>query len=301
MSCRKVGPDRSGILSLSNSCLRPPGRRKERLLSELARLAVHPIPTLSTDGCNPLPALCSSKDRDFLPLPQRQGHSFTEDTDAPVGGVPPAATQGYRIPEHDPATATSTTLCHSPDFKGVTGKLAEIPVAPPNNCLVVSLLEGKSSMHMNSCCVSHTSGLYTLTSGPPVSLNTCASLLPTSCLLSSEPSSVKAKIQTVVKKALHTRPLITSQTSSPATLPFGLPVPSTMSAFPRISTWLAPTLPSSKRSSPLRGLHCPPYLTLQYPSQIYYDSPYPPSLVLHSTCHLLLNSLISLFVSTSSM
>lgn len=42
MSCRKAGPDSSGILSLSNSCLRPPGQvqGEGRLGSELAHLAV---------------------------------------------------------------------------------------------------------------------------------------------------------------------------------------------------------------------------------------------------------------------
>lgn len=40
MSCRKAGPDSSGILSLSNSCLRPPGQGEERFRLELTQVAM---------------------------------------------------------------------------------------------------------------------------------------------------------------------------------------------------------------------------------------------------------------------
>lgn len=94
MSCRKAGPDSSGILSLSNSCLRPPGQ-EERFRSELTYMAVF-FPHLPE--CPHMDAtlfLCWALQRQNLTGPPTTpcastgvSHFTEEDTEAQVGEAP---------------------------------------------------------------------------------------------------------------------------------------------------------------------------------------------------------------------
>lgn len=119
MSCRKAGPDSSGILSLSNSCLRPPGQGGGRFQSELAHLAVS----------FPHPPKRPQMDATLFPCWALQRQNLTEAPKNPVyqrSGWPISqrlrwetllrvATQGYLTPEGDHAPSK---LCHFPGTRG---------------------------------------------------------------------------------------------------------------------------------------------------------------------------------------
>ena len=123
MSCRKAGPDSSGILSLSNSCLRPPHREEDAGQSWPTGPGPVPTPKVSTGRCNPLPVL--GLQRQYLTeppspqqpcMPKTRAPPFTqEDTEALVGDTLLVATQVYLPPECD--WAPSTKLCLFPGSK----------------------------------------------------------------------------------------------------------------------------------------------------------------------------------------
>ena len=156
MSCRKAGPDSSGILSLSNSCLRPPGQGGGRFGSELARLAVsfpRPLKCPQVDAilflCWALQRLSEPYRAPFPPTTLCAKDKSTplteEDTEARVGDALPVATQGYLPPQCD--RALSTKLCHFPGSKRSHWKMQLKSQRPLLTTWQCPTLSGKSSMH----------------------------------------------------------------------------------------------------------------------------------------------------------
>lgn len=96
MSCRKAGPDSSGILSLSNSCLRPPVKEKAGP-GQPGHLS-SPSLQVPTDGCGLFPRPCEGLSNEE---PHRtsqqvcgkvQGGPILEDNEALEGDALPVAT-----------------------------------------------------------------------------------------------------------------------------------------------------------------------------------------------------------------
>lgn len=130
-------------------------RRKTWVRTDLLGHTLPAPSLLSTDGCNPLPALGSSKAEPYWSCnTQKQGCPILQRTLRLKWEVPlPIATPGYLTPESD--HVPSTKLYHSPGYRSSLENVAKIPGAPTHNCLVVSHCSRvKAQRTLTSFCTS---------------------------------------------------------------------------------------------------------------------------------------------------